>query len=64
MHIKKKCLKIFLICTVIDIKEKTKYNMKARMNILVFCYRENMKLIYDKSQVTKLKVSFTLDNNA
>jgi hypothetical protein len=49
---------------MIDMKEKTKYNMKVRMNIPVFCYRENMKLVYDKSQVTKFKVSFTLDNNA
>jgi hypothetical protein len=63
MHIKKNMFEnIFNM--MIDMKEKTKYNMKVRMNIPVFCYRENMKLVYNKSHVTKFKVSFTLDNNA
>jgi hypothetical protein len=30
-----------------NIKGKTKDNMKARIDIPLFCHRKNMKLIYD-----------------
>jgi hypothetical protein len=47
-----------------DVKRKTKDNIKARMDIALFCHRKNMKLVYVGSRVAKLKVSFVLDKNA
>jgi hypothetical protein len=49
---------------MMDVKGKTKDNIKARMDILLFCHHKNMNLIYDGSRVAKLKASFALDNNA
>jgi hypothetical protein len=43
---------------------KTKYNIKARMDITLFCQRKNMELVYVGSWITKPKSSFALDNNA
>jgi len=34
---------------VMDVKEKTKDNMKAIMDILLFCHCKNMELVYDGS---------------
>jgi len=63
MHIKKNVFKnIFNM--VMDMKEKTKDNMKARIDIPLFCHRKNMKLVYNESRVIKPKASFTLDKNA
>jgi hypothetical protein len=47
-----------------DVKRKTKDNIKAKINIYLFCHHKNMRLVYDGSQVTKPKANFTLDNNA
>jgi hypothetical protein len=47
-----------------DVKRKTKDNMKARMDILLFCHCKNMKLVYDGWWVAKPKASFVLDKNA
>ena len=41
---------------VMDVKRQTKRNMKARMNIYLFCNRKNMELVYDESHVTKPKL--------
>jgi len=49
---------------VMDMKRKTKDNIKARINISLFCYHKNMRLVYNGSQVTKPKANFVLDNNA
>jgi len=49
---------------IMDVKRKTKDNIKARMDIALFCHRKNMKLVYVGSRVAKLKVSFALDKNA
>jgi len=49
---------------IMDVKRKTKDNIKARMDIALFCHRKNMKLVYVGSWVAKLKVSFALDKNA
>jgi hypothetical protein len=46
-----------------DVKGKTKDNMKARMDIPLFRHRKNMELVYDESRVTKPKASFALNNN-
>jgi hypothetical protein len=63
MHIKKSMFEnIFNI--VIDVKGKTKDNMKAIMDILLFCYHKNIELIYDGSQVVMSKANFVLDKHA
>jgi len=49
---------------MMDAKGKTKDNIKARMDILLFCHHKNINLIYNGSRVAKLKASFALDNNA
>jgi hypothetical protein len=63
MHIK---MNIFqnIFDTVISVKWKTKDNMKAKMDIPLFCQHNNMELIYDRLWVAKLKASFALDKNA
>jgi hypothetical protein len=38
--------------------------MKDIMDIPLFCYSENIKLVYDESWVVKSKVGFSLDKNA
>jgi hypothetical protein len=63
MHIEKNVFEnIFNM--VIDVKRKTKDNIKARKDISLFYHRKNMDLVYAGSWVTKPKASFTLDNNA
>ena len=47
-----------------DMKGKTKENIRARMNIYLFCHHKNMELVYNGTRVAKPKVSFALDNNA
>ena len=46
-----------------DVKGKTKDNIKARLDVAVFCNRKNMELVYDGSRVAKPKVSFVLEKN-
>ena len=46
-----------------DVKEKTKDNIKVRMDIPLFCHCKNMELVYDESRVAKPKASFALNNN-
>jgi hypothetical protein len=62
MHIEKNMFEKYLNM-VKNMKGKTKDNMKARMDIPLFCHRKNMKLIYDGIWVTKPKISFVLDKN-
>jgi hypothetical protein len=63
MHIEKNVFEN--ICNmVMDVKGKTKDNIKAKMDIMLFYHRKNMDLVYDRSWVTKPKASFTLDKNA
>ena len=50
--------------TVIDVKGKTKDNIKARLDIALFCNRKNMELVCDGSQVAKPRASFVLEKNA
>jgi len=49
---------------VIDMKGKTNKNIKARINISLFCHCKKIKLVYDRSWVVKPKASFILDKNA
>ena len=49
---------------VMDVKEKTKDNMIARIDIYLLCHCKNIELVYDESRVAKPKVSFALNKNA
>ena len=63
MYIKKNVFEN-IFNTVMDVKGKTKDNIKARLDVALFCNRKNMKLVCDGSQVTKLRASFVLEKNA
>jgi hypothetical protein len=63
MHIKKNMFEN-IFNTMMDVKGKTKDNIKAKMNIPSFCHQKNMELVYDWPQVVKLKASFALNKNA
>jgi len=63
MHIEKNMFEnIFNI--VMDVKGKTKDNIKARLDIALFCNRKNMELVCDRSRVAKLRASFVLEKYA
>jgi hypothetical protein len=47
-----------------DVKGKTKDDIKARMYITLFCQCKDIELIYVGSRVTKPKASFALNKNA
>jgi hypothetical protein len=47
-----------------DVKGKTKDNIKARLDTALFHNRKNMELVFDGSQVAKLRASFVLEKNA
>ena len=62
MHIEKNMFEnIFNI--VIDVKGKTNDNIKARLDITLFCNRKNMELVGDESRVTKPRPNFVLEKN-
>ena len=62
MHIKKNVFgKRFNM--VMDMKGKIEDNIKARIDILLFCHRKNIELIYDGPHVITPKASFALDKN-
>jgi len=50
--------------TVMDVKGKTKDNIKARLNVALFCNRKKMELVNDGSRVTKPRASFVLEKKA
>jgi hypothetical protein len=50
--------------TIMDMKGKTKDNIKAVMDIMLFYHRKNMELVYAGSQVAKPIASFALNKNA
>jgi hypothetical protein len=47
-----------------DVKKKTKDNIKARINIALFSHQKNLKLVYVGSRVAKPKANFALEKNA
>jgi tRNA A37 threonylcarbamoyladenosine dehydratase len=62
MHIEKNMFEnIFNI--VMDVKGKTKDNIKAKMDIALFCHHTNMELVSIGSWVVKLKTSLALDKS-
>jgi hypothetical protein len=60
MHIEKNVFEN-IFNTVIDVKEKTKDNIKAILDLALFCNRKNMELVCDGSRVTKPRASFVLE---
>ena len=46
-----------------DVKGKTKNNIKARLDLALFCNWKNMELVFDGSRVTKPRASFMLEKN-
>ena len=63
MHIEKNMFEnIFNI--VMDMKGKTKDNIKTRLDIILFYNYKTMELVFDGSRVTKSIASFVLEKNA
>jgi len=63
MHIEKNVFEN-IFNTVMDVKGKTKDNIKARLDVALFCNRQNMELVRDESRVIKPRASFVLEKNA
>jgi hypothetical protein len=63
MHIEKNVFEN-IFNTVMDVKGKTKDNIKARLDVALFCNRKNIELVYDGSRVAKPRGSFVLEKNA
>jgi hypothetical protein len=63
MHIEKNVFEN-IFNTVMDVKGKTKDNIKARLNIALLCNHKNMELVCDGSRVAKPRTSFVLKKNA
>jgi len=63
MHIEKNVFEN-IFNTVIDVKGKTKDNIKARLDVALFCNRKNMELVCYRSRVLKPRASFVLEKNA
>jgi len=63
MHIEKNMFEN-IFNTVMDVKGKTKDNIKARLDVALFCNHKNMELVRDGSQVAKLRASIVLEKNA
>ena len=55
MHIKKNMFEN-IFNTVMDVKGKTKDNIKARLDIALYYNCKNMKLVYDESQIGRAHV--------
>jgi hypothetical protein len=62
MHIEKNVFEN-IFNTVMDMKRKTNDNIKARLDLALFCNRKNMELVCDESQVAKPRASFVLEKN-
>jgi len=46
-----------------DVTGKTKDTIKARLDVALFCNRQNIELVRDESRVAKPKASFVLEKN-
>jgi hypothetical protein len=63
MHIEKNVFEN-IFNTFIDVKGKTKDNIKARLDISLFCNCKNMELVFYGSRATKPRARFVLEKNA
>ena len=62
MHIEKNVFEN-IFNYIMDVKEKTKDNIKAILDIALLCNRQNMELVCDESRVIKPRASFMLEEN-
>jgi hypothetical protein len=62
MHIEKNMFQN-IFNTVMDVTGKTKDTIKARLDVALFCNRQNIELVRDESRVAKPKASFVLEKN-
>ena len=62
MHIEKNVFET-IFNTVMDVKGETKDNIKARLDVALFCNHKNMELVCDESRVAKPRASFMLEKN-
>ena len=62
MHIEKNVFEN-IFNTVMDVKGKTKDNIKARLDLTLFCNRKNMEFVFDGSRIAKPRASFVLEKN-
>ena len=62
MHIEKNVFEN-IFNTVMDVKGKIKDNIKARLDVALFCNRKNMELVCDGLRVAKPRASFVLEKN-
>jgi hypothetical protein len=62
MHIEKNVFEN-IFNTIMDGKAKTKDNIKARLDVALFCNRKNIELVCDESRVAKPIASFMLEKN-
>ena len=63
MHIEKNVFDN-IFNTAMDVKGKTKDNIKVRLDITLFCNRKNIELVCHESRVVKSRASFVLEKNA
>jgi hypothetical protein len=63
MHIEKNMFEN-IVNTIMDVKGKTKDNIKTRLDIALFYNRKNIELVCDESRVAKPRASFMLEKNA
>jgi len=63
MHIEKNVFEN-IFNAVMDVKRKTKDNIKARLDVALFCNHKNIELVCDGSRVAKPRASFVLEKNA
>jgi len=62
MHIEKNVFEN-IFNTVMDVKGKTNDNIKARLDLALFCNCKNIELVCDGSRVAKPRASFVLEKN-
>jgi hypothetical protein len=63
MHIEKNVFEN-IFNTIMDMKGKTKDNIKSRLDVALFCNHKNIELVRDGSRVAKPRASFVLEKNA
>ena len=62
MHIEKNVFEN-IFNTIMDVKGKTKDNIKAKLDVALFCKRKIIELVCDESRVAKPRPSFVLEKN-
>jgi len=63
MHIEKNVFEN-IFNTIMDMKGKTKDNIKSRLDVALFYNHKNIELVCDGSRVAKPRASFVIEKNA